>query len=102
MLFVSQHKIKSTGAANSQLYLLHMVTIIYISVSELFCYPTMMLLSLFCILAAVSVAPASGRRVYISTDGCDRWVEVTEDECPMAYSLAFSGGIESPYYNICK
>merc|ERR1719187_2789442 len=55
-------------------------------------------------LVAVTVAPSQGqiRRLSISGGNCDEWVPVLEEQCPMAYSLAFSGGIESPYDNVCN
>ena len=66
-----------------------------------------MLLSLLFTLAVVSIVPSLGQllgelSISFRTRTCDRSVPVSKQQCPMAYSLVFSGGIESPYYNICN
>merc|ERR1712212_81854 len=63
-----------------------------------------MLLFLIFTLAVASAAPSQEqfRRASISGGNCNRWVPVTREQCPMAYSLAHGGSIESPYYNICN
>jgi len=70
----------------------------------------MVLLSLFCTLAAVSVVLILGednlqfrdRSLSIKGGKCDRWLQVvSEDRCPMAYSLVLKGD-RSPYYDICR